>query len=86
MVLQGLIESTSEHLPRLPDENLEDLVQHHGLTIKDAKTLIDLEDGERLDYFDKVCEEYAALCLQSHESLKAARKEDLGAHVTIGNW
>lgn len=27
-----------------------------GLTVKDAKTLVSLDDGERLDYYDQVVE------------------------------
>ena len=33
---------------------LTDLTKNSGLTTKDAKTLVSLDDGERLDYFDEV--------------------------------
>ena len=32
-----------------------------GITLKDAKTLVTLDDGERLDYFDEVCAAWIAL-------------------------
>lgn len=38
----------------LPDESIQDLVRVVGLTIKDAKTLVSLDGGERLDYYDEV--------------------------------
>ena len=41
-------------MPDLPDDVLRDLVTYSGLTTKDAKTLMTLDDGERLDYFDEV--------------------------------
>lgn len=42
----------------LPDEIAEMLTQspRYGLTIKDAKTLILLDDGDRLDYYLGVVE------------------------------
>jgi hypothetical protein len=38
----------------LPDESIQELVSVVGLTIKDAKTLVSLDGGERLDYYDEV--------------------------------
>ncbi|KAF2760073.1 hypothetical protein EJ05DRAFT_536258 [Pseudovirgaria hyperparasitica] len=41
-----------ETLPKLPDEVLDMLVREpYGVTVKDAKTLLALDDGERLDYY-----------------------------------
>lgn len=42
-------------LPTLPDQLLETLTsREYDLTIKDAKTLVALDDGDRLDYFYEV--------------------------------
>lgn len=38
----------------LPDQSIQELVDIMGLTLKDAKTLVNLDGGERLDYYDKV--------------------------------
>jgi aspartyl-tRNA(Asn)/glutamyl-tRNA(Gln) amidotransferase subunit B len=38
-------------LPVLPDQLLEFLTADYGLTEKDARTLISLDDGERLEYY-----------------------------------
>lgn len=41
-------------MPELPDVSIKELVDDFKLTLKDAKTLIVLDDGRRLAYFDKV--------------------------------
>lgn len=50
----------------LPDQSIEELVNVMGLTVKDAKTLISVDNGERLDYYDEVLEELGC----SFESMK----------------
>ena len=45
-----------DNLPELPDDTIGDLVDNYGLSRKDAKTLVSLDHGERLDYFDQVIE------------------------------
>lgn len=51
---QDLTSHIENSIPDLPDDILKDLTTNSGLTSKDAKTLIVLDDGERLDYFDDV--------------------------------
>ena len=51
---QDLTSHIENFIPDLPDDILKDLTTYSGLTSKDAKTLMVLEDGERLDYFDDV--------------------------------
>lgn len=51
---QDLTYHIENAIPHLPDDILKDLTTHSGLTSKDAKTLMVLDDGERLDYFDDV--------------------------------
>lgn len=46
-----LIAHLADTLPTLPDEVVRQLVDEHGLTTKDAKTLREADNGERLDYF-----------------------------------
>ena len=40
----------------LPDEKTEYLVSKYGITLKDAKTLVTLDGGCRLDYLNSVIE------------------------------
>lgn len=86
LLSKDLVKHVAESLPRLPDENIQDLVQHHDLTIKDAKTLVDLDDGERLDYFDAVCEEYYLLRFHSKESNEMEQSTKRKSSVMIANW
>lgn len=51
---QDLTYRIENSMPDLPDDILKDLTTYSGLTSKDAKTLMVLDDGERLDYFDDV--------------------------------
>ena len=51
---QDLTYHIENSIPDLPDDILKDLTTYSGLTPKDAKTLMVLDDGERLDYFDDV--------------------------------
>ena len=41
-------------MPELPDTSIKELVDDFKLTLKDAKTLISIDDGKRLEYFDEV--------------------------------
>ena len=52
--LQDLIAHLTQTLPELPDTTLKELVGDFNISIKDAKTLISLDNGERLQLFDKV--------------------------------
>ena len=53
--IQELIEHIATSIPSLPDEQVRDLVDQFGLSVKDAKTLVTLDGGERMDYlFDVI--------------------------------
>ena len=88
-------------MPDLPHKIIGDLVAKSGLTPKDAKTLVDLDDGERLDYFDEVRSHWNQLIIesasreQSNSSLKesssavrsvAAGEELKAFDKMIANW
>lgn len=38
----------------LPDQSIHELCDVLALTLQDAKTLVALDDGNRLDYYDEV--------------------------------
>ncbi|KAF2402136.1 hypothetical protein EJ06DRAFT_520215 [Trichodelitschia bisporula] len=52
-----LVARLRETLPALPDELSDELTTKFGLTIKDAKTLLSLDDGDRLDYYFDVVDQ-----------------------------
>lgn len=87
IVKQSLIEHVQKSLPELPEKTVGELVSEHGLTIKDAKTLVDLEDGARLDYFDTVLEELnSILTLEQVAVSKGKTKEIRKLGVVAANW
>lgn len=84
---QSLIEHIQKTLPELPEKTIGELVSKHGLTIKDARTLVDLEDGARLDYFDAVLEELnSILTLEQVIVVKGKSKEIRKLGVVVANW
>ncbi|KAL9601015.1 MAG: hypothetical protein Q9219_002837 [cf. Caloplaca sp. 3 TL-2023] len=81
-----LIDHVAKQLPRLPDENIQDLVQTHDLTLKDSRTLVELDGGERLDYFDDVCGELAELRSFTESSGKGILEGKRSSSITVANW
>ena len=78
LIDEPLVAHIRETLPSLPDDAASDLVNESGLTLKDAKTLVALDDGWRLDYFDVVCAQMAKIL--NEEPLSKERSK------TVGNW
>ncbi|KAL5118481.1 hypothetical protein ACEQ8H_003657 [Pleosporales sp. CAS-2024a] len=72
-----LISHLHRSLPILPDTMIETLTLQYGLTVKDAATLVSIDDGHRLDYFLDVLSH-----LQQH--LPQTDLASLGK--TTGNW
>ncbi|KAI4114975.1 MAG: hypothetical protein LQ338_007928 [Usnochroma carphineum] len=85
-ISEDLVADIAENLPQSSDRTVQELIQEHGLTMKDAKTLTELDNGERLDYFDQVCEELAALSLDLQMSRKNIGKRRQPFGVTVANW
>ena len=69
----------SDTLPKLPEDTIKDLVENSGLTIKDAKTLVALDDGDRLEYFDEVR-------LSCHEQGVGLKDGSQQFDRTVANW
>ena len=83
---QRLVAKISETLPHFPDRMVEELVQYFGLTIKDAKTLVELDDGRRLEYFDLVRSDFVALRSQVKGHSQVATTDEKEWSVIIANW
>ena len=60
----------------LPDDIVNMLVQssEYGLTIKDAKTLVALDDGDRLEYYLDVVEILGKQFSENSQSLEKVGK------------
>ncbi|KAI4278608.1 MAG: hypothetical protein L6R38_005202 [Xanthoria sp. 2 TBL-2021] len=85
LISNELVAKVAETLPQFPDQIAEDLVECHGLTIKDAKTLVELDGGMRLDYFDVVRSELVALRsqIEGNSTINATDEKEWG--VIIAN-
>ena len=57
-ISEQVIDHLRDRLPQLPDELLQLLTENpeHGLTMKDAKTLLSFDDGDRVDFYFEVLE------------------------------
>ncbi|KAH6721632.1 glutamyl-tRNA amidotransferas-like protein subunit B [Leptodontidium sp. MPI-SDFR-AT-0119] len=72
---QDLLDHLEATLGVLPDEEVNILVEQYGLTVKDAMSLVSLNDGGRIEYFRNVLDEY-----------KTAEVDLATAGRFCGNW
>lgn len=72
---QDLLDHLEATLGVLPDEEVNILVEQYGLTVKDAMSLVSLNDGGRIEYFRNVVDEY-----------KTAEVDLATAGRFCGNW
>lgn len=79
-----LVDHLRRSLAVSPDSELDTLIAQHGLTAKDALSLINLENGSRVQYFYKVLksveEKLAA------ELTEAEMPEFKSYSTLVGNW
>ncbi|KAK1034970.1 hypothetical protein LTR33_016526, partial [Friedmanniomyces endolithicus] len=74
---QDLVKHLTSTLPTLPDQLQQDLQDEYNLSLKDAKTLIDLDNGDRLDFFLRTVHSVTA-------ELSISSQAQIGKMV--GNW
>ena len=81
--MQTLIEHVQGTLPMSPDKQLQTLTDPstYALTVKDAKSLLALDDGDRLDYYQEVVHRVQGLTQTIDAEMPLAR---IGR--TTGNW
>ncbi|RFU34268.1 hypothetical protein B7463_g2048, partial [Scytalidium lignicola] len=65
---EDLIKHLEDKLGVLPDEELNILVEEYGLTVKDAMSLMALNDGGRVEYFWNVVDELLQLKLEDKQT------------------
>jgi aspartyl-tRNA(Asn)/glutamyl-tRNA(Gln) amidotransferase subunit B len=87
LISPELVQHLKETLPELPDQTVTRVQSVYGLSLKDAKTLVILDDGDRLEYL----EETVALILErtsapspSHQDNSTDATQHFG-RIT-GNW
>lgn len=79
LIGDDLVQHLRLTLPELPDETVERVVKSYGLSLKDAKTIVGLDDGDRLEFM----EETSAIL---KEKLDTAGKDDHRFGKLAGNW
>lgn len=75
LVGEDLVEHLRKTLPELPDETVKRVSEEYGLSVKDAKTIVSLDNGDRLEFM----EETVSLLAELHQ-------EPLKVEKTVGNW
>lgn len=79
-------------MPALPDETLETLTRiPYHLTMKDAKTLMSLDDGLRLDYYLSVVDCCQNRAQSTNADKESSSRSDLALPSSVigktaGNW
>lgn len=74
-----LVDHLRNTLPELPDETVERIQDVYGLSEKDAKTMISLDDGDRVEFMEETVH-----LLQAKLQRSGMHNNKLG--VTVGNW
>ncbi len=65
----------------LPDISISRLVNNLGLTLKDAKILVAIDDGARLDYFDEILDALNCAAKNSEDILQERQYAKI-----VANW
>lgn len=74
---EDVVAYVKESMGMLPDTEVDKLIHDYGLTTKDAMSLLQLDDGRRIEYFYNVTE-------RLHRRLED--KWDKDCAVLAGNW
>lgn len=65
----------------LPDRVVDVLVEKYGLSVKDAGTLLSLDNGDRLEYYFEVTNQLART-----RAIKPSDPNFPSLGKTVGNW
>lgn len=81
-----LVEHLRGTLGNSPDEELDALVAHYGLSEKDASTLVALDGGNRIEYFYNVVEDVSTRIGEAGGAIEI-RPDGVPKHVSlVANW
>ena len=76
---QDLVDHLKITLPELPDETVQRVQKQYGLSLKDTKTIVDLDDGDRLDFMEETVELVMS-------GLQGQQSDQLKVGKLVGNW
>ena len=79
VVGKDLVEHLEHTLPELPDETVVRVQIEYGLGLKDAKTLLSLDDGERLEFMEETVD-----LVVDRIGKEQTEKSKIGK--IVGNW
>ncbi|KAL4785703.1 Glutamyl-tRNA amidotransferase subunit B, mitochondrial [Aspergillus varians] len=80
LIGEDIISALTDRLPTGPDTLIDMLVGQYGLSIEDAKPLVELEDGARLEYYQDVVD----ILRERQQDLDPKAQASLGR--VAGNW
>lgn len=87
LIGQDLIAGLQTKLPTSPDELVQFLIgPEYGLPVEDAKPLIELDDGVRLEYYHDVVDILNDLQADIHDDGKSHKDLNLNLNRAVGNW
>lgn len=79
VVSSDLVDHLRVTMSELPDQTVQRVQSEYGLTLKDAKTIVDLDDGDRLEFMEETMENVLrGFGDQSLDQLKIGK--------LVGNW
>lgn len=78
---EDLVQHLRETMPELAEETVERVVKEYGLSEKDAKTVVGLDDGERLEFMEETVEVLTKMMMMQDPEQSV---HPLGK--VVGNW
>lgn len=78
-ISSALVEHLRFTLPELPDITVERVQKTYGLSVKDAKTIVSQDDGDRLEYMEETIQLLGQLLVDSNQ-------DQLKLGKNVGNW
>ncbi|QIW96249.1 hypothetical protein AMS68_001767 [Peltaster fructicola] len=78
LISDALVGHLRETLPELPEDTIQRVQQTYGLTAKDARTIVSLDDGDRLEFMEQTVHLLKEKLPDASELTKV--------HKTVGNW
>lgn len=89
-IIQDVLDHIFDTMPALPDQTLDMLTSEpYHLTTKDAKTLLSLDDGSRLDYYLAVIDDLDGRSIRidgTEGEVLHMRPSQMTIGKTVGNW
>ncbi|KAI7617879.1 hypothetical protein KC319_g19229, partial [Hortaea werneckii] len=79
IISSGLVDHLRSSMPELPDETVQRVQAQYGLSAKDAKTISDLDDGDRLDFMEET-----VLLVKAASDNNSIDEQKIGK--LVGNW